>query len=417
MKRTLIAFTVAITLTFTIALPAAAQEVQYTKRPNNEMRDGPGNYYPLLYVFPPGIPLTILKKEGGWFQSRVRGMDSANTSLAGWVSKYCLVDKTPERGARRREFLMADPKASPTSVAAAIRGFALRYGKTDAGSVDILMKVQAARFPPEEYRRFRSETGQLALNRDVKPDLRKRYLDEYDVTIDERGVGLGVAAHIANSGLTDNQRLQKYLNLVATLLGEASGAYDIPVTVLVLKGPRVTALALPGGFIFVSERLIALCQNEADLASVLAHEMMHIVMKHGVKEIHERILNVKMDAAMKELEEEVGGETDEAEGDLEDLAAESYDVVVNPRLQAYELEADCGAALVLARAGYDPMALAGMIRRIERTVMADTAVTEGNPFAGMDFKRRYEAIVPFINDELSDVKGVLNAGRFSLYTK
>lgn len=416
MKRSLLDFTVMIILSLAIAASAAGQEVQYTKRPNNEMRDGPGNYYPLLYVFPPGIPLTIIKKEGGWFQSRVRGMDTIKSSLAGWISKYCLVDKTPERSTGKREFLMADPKASPTSVAAAIRGFALRYGKTDSGTVDILIEIQSTRFSPEEYRRFRSETAQLDLNRDVKPDLKKQYLDESDVTIDERGVGLGVASHIAASGLTDNMRLVKYLNLVATLLTEASGAYDMPMTVFVLKSPKVTALALPGGFIFVSERLIALCQNEADVASVLAHEMMHVVMKHGVKEIHERIMNVKMDAAMKELEEEVGGR-DEVEQDLEDLAAESYDVVVNPRLQSYELEADRGAALVLARAGYDPMSLAGMIRRIGRSVERDPATTENNPFAGMDFTRRYEAIVPFIGDELSDVKGVVNAGRFSLYTR
>ncbi len=54
--------------------------------------------------------------------------------------------------------------------------------------------------------------------------------------------------------------------------------------VIILNSDDLNAFALPGGFIFVTSGLIKLLQNEeAELAFVIAHEMIHIIAKHPFK--------------------------------------------------------------------------------------------------------------------------------------
>lgn len=57
-------------------------------------------------------------------------------------------------------------------------------------------------------------------------------------------------------------------------------------TIKVLKAQNLNAFALPGGFIYITEHLLAALADDRDaLAFVLAHEMVHIVLKHPLKRI------------------------------------------------------------------------------------------------------------------------------------
>ena len=53
----------------------------------------------------------------------------------------------------------------------------------------------------------------------------------------------------------------------------------------ILDTPIVNAFALPGGYIYLTRGLIYLCQNEAQLAGVIAHEIGHITARHTAKDI------------------------------------------------------------------------------------------------------------------------------------
>ena len=405
-----------LTVFFLIAvfLPAAvsAQTVQYTKRAKSEIRDGPGNYYPLLYVFPPGVPVVPLKHQDGWVNIHVAV--EKQSQITGWMSKYCLVEKTPASPLKDPGLIVGSPKASASSVSAAIRGFALRYGKTSSEAVDSLVKLYRRFFTPGEYAQFRLESPNFKETSHRKRAFVEKgsFLGEYDATMEEDGVGLGVAARVAGEGLVDDPQRLKYLNLLATLLSEASGAYDCPFRVLIVRSNQVNAIAIPGGFIFFTEPMLKLCRDEAELGGIIAHEMSHIIMKHGVREISERWMNIKMDEAMKELETETGEGPDSIEQDLEDLSVAAYETVNKPRLQSYEEAADSGAALMLANAGYDPTAVPRMVMRIRDAVRQNDQVQEENPFAHLDFENRYENVHKFISEELSEAKGITNQQRF-----
>jgi len=56
-----------------------------------------------------------------------------------------------------------------------------------------------------------------------------------------------------------------------------------PWRATVLNSPAVNAFALPGGFVYVTRGLLVLANNEAEVAGVLAHEVGHVIARHGVQ--------------------------------------------------------------------------------------------------------------------------------------
>ena len=84
-------------------------------------------------------------------------------------------------------------------------------------------------------------------------------------------------------GEYDDRELQRYVSSIGTLLAETSELPDLGWTFTVLNSPVVNAFALPGGYVYVSRGLIALADNEAQLASVLAHEIGHVTARHSAQ--------------------------------------------------------------------------------------------------------------------------------------
>lgn len=82
-----------------------------------------------------------------------------------------------------------------------------------------------------------------------------------------------------------NDQLSAYLNKIAAKIVEKNPGYANPgVNIFVTKSPEVNAYAFDKGVIFVNIGLIAQVENEAQLAYILSHEMVHINKKHSVTE-------------------------------------------------------------------------------------------------------------------------------------
>lgn len=78
--------------------------------------------------------------------------------------------------------------------------------------------------------------------------------------------------------------LHVQLNKIGKNLAAQSSRPDLPWTFGVLQSEGVNAVSGPGGYVFVSEGLLARLDNEAQLAGVLAHEISHIARKHAMRE-------------------------------------------------------------------------------------------------------------------------------------
>lgn len=83
-------------------------------------------------------------------------------------------------------------------------------------------------------------------------------------------------------GLVPDSALQAYVQRVGGTLAAASERPNLPWTFRVVDDPTPNAFALPGGYIFVTRGLMGMITSEAQLASVLGHEIGHVTAKHQV---------------------------------------------------------------------------------------------------------------------------------------
>lgn len=86
----------------------------------------------------------------------------------------------------------------------------------------------------------------------------------------------------AQLGLVDDPALQDYLQRIGSRLAAGSERPALPWTFRVVDDPTPNAFAAPGGYIFFTRGLLALMRNEAELASVLGHEIGHVTARHSV---------------------------------------------------------------------------------------------------------------------------------------
>src|SRR5215813_7158108 len=101
----------------------------------------------------------------------------------------------------------------------------------------------------------------------------------------EQAIGQASAAKLINVfHLYDNPDMTKYVNLVGNTLARQSGR-SVGYHFGILDTDVVTAVSLPGGYIFITRGALANLHNEAELAGVLAHEVAHVDRRHLEKEI------------------------------------------------------------------------------------------------------------------------------------
>jgi predicted Zn-dependent protease len=129
----------------------------------------------------------------------------------------------------------------------------------------------------------------------------------------------------------------------------------------VVNAREINAFALPGGPMFVHRGMLAAAQNEGQVAGVMAHELSHVVLRHGTAQ------------ASKATKYEVGA-----------LAGSILGAIIGGRVgsvvaqgtrfglgtafmrfgREYERQADIEGAQIMARAGYDPRDMANMFKII-----------------------------------------------------
>jgi predicted Zn-dependent protease len=86
-------------------------------------------------------------------------------------------------------------------------------------------------------------------------------------------------------GFVDDRQLQGYVQRIGRRLAAASERPRLPWQFHVVDDPTPNAFALPGGFIYVTRGMLNLLTSEAELASVLGHEVAHVTARHAVSQI------------------------------------------------------------------------------------------------------------------------------------
>ncbi len=154
----------------------------------------------------------------------------------------------------------------------------------------------------------------------------------------------------ASGLLLQDRDLDAYLDEVAHRLQPPSVWRQIPFRIKVLKNPCSNAFAYPNGVIYVHTGILARMENEAQLATLLAHEMTHATHRHQVREFRGKRNRT---AALASLRATLGGlpaigELTTALGELGTMAS------VSGYSRDLETEADMEGIARVVAAGYDP---------------------------------------------------------------
>ncbi len=89
----------------------------------------------------------------------------------------------------------------------------------------------------------------------------------------------------ASMGLYDDPELQAYLTQLGNRLAAKSERPNLPWSFKLVDDPIVNAFALPGGFLYITRGIMAHFDSEAQLASVVGHEIGHVTGRHAVEQL------------------------------------------------------------------------------------------------------------------------------------
>jgi predicted Zn-dependent protease len=221
----------------------------------------------------------------------------------------------------------------------------------------------------------------------------------FDLYFHEEGIGLGIAQKIAaQKGLVNDDKATRYINLIGNYLSQFTRAYDLGFRFYILNDNRASAFSCPGGYIFITKGILQICSNESELAGIIAHEMAHVVQRHGLKELHLNTAKIEAEKAFSELEDETG-EMSEEEKDLESYADNAYQNIISPRLLSYELEADKIAMAYLKRAGYDPTSVVSVLEKIQEAPTTHPDIFDDNYMKKDDMQERLIKARAEVRDE------------------
>jgi hypothetical protein len=177
-------------------------------------------------------------------------------------------------------------------------------------------------------------------------------------------LGLQVAAEVYKQMpvLPDSSRETKYIQslgkrLVETIPPERSWPFQFHV----VAQKEINAFALPGGPMFVNVGTITAADNEAELAGVMAHEISHVYMQHSAKQQSKGSLLEGLAGIAGAIMGRVGGTW----GSLAKMGIQfGAGTLMLKYSRSDEAQADAVGAIILWKAGYNPLALADFFEKL-----------------------------------------------------
>ena len=184
-------------------------------------------------------------------------------------------------------------------------------------------------------------------------------------------IGRTITANILSKyKVYQNKSPYIYINMIGQTIAQAS---DKPETFngyhfLILDTDEINAFAAPGGFILVSRGLIRCCKNEDALAAVLAHEISHVQLGHGMGAIRASRYTslgqiVGVEVAKNLGREQLAQAAEVFDGTVGDIMKTLVD---NGYQSSQEYDADKTAVTLLKRVGFNPAALKDMLEQMDQ---------------------------------------------------
>jgi predicted Zn-dependent protease len=174
----------------------------------------------------------------------------------------------------------------------------------------------------------------------------------------EQDVELGRASaeEIARQSVVfDDERVTRYVQRLGDKIAAHAPGYRFRYEFVVVDSPETNAFALPGGYVFVNSGAIEAARNEGELAGVLAHEISHVVLRHGTNQASKAYVAKN---ATRLIDTVLGGAKDDVRRFAHSLGLSGPGTLFLKFNRDAELQADVEGARLMAVAGYDPRDMA-----------------------------------------------------------
>lgn len=162
-------------------------------------------------------------------------------------------------------------------------------------------------------------------------------------------------------GFCGNPGLVSYIDQIGQKIASQAAPRSFRYVFKVLDDDSINAMALPGGYIYVTRGLLAVLNNEAELAAIIAHEVGHASCRHAAKQVTKARLFQLLSLGALGL----AVASPEARGYADAWFMASNEFFTQILLgygRENELEADEKGVRFTYQAGYDPRAISEFLR-------------------------------------------------------
>jgi predicted Zn-dependent protease len=166
-----------------------------------------------------------------------------------------------------------------------------------------------------------------------------------------------------------NRAAQDYINSIGQRLVSVGDRRGLPYQFQIIQDRQVNAYATMGGFVYVTTGLMLRAENEAELASVIAHEIGHIDQRHVIRQLQQT-------AIAQGLMTAAGLDRDRGIQLAMELAFR------RPRSREQELDADRYGLNLLTRSNYDPRGMVTFLQKLRQQGGTPPTILSTHPAPG-----------------------------------
>lgn len=186
----------------------------------------------------------------------------------------------------------------------------------------------------------------------------------------EISIGQGMAQQVAETEkASPDTAWQNYLNEIGQKIVKVCDRKDLEYHFTVIESDQVNAFAAPGGYVYFYTGLLKEMKSEGEMAAVMAHEISHVVARHGAKQI-QAMLGAQVAYTL------VFGSGDDQSQAMNLAVNAGMALAFSGYSRSFEREADQFGTVYMTRAGYDPNGMVGMLETLARIGGSQTDVFE-----------------------------------------
>jgi beta-barrel assembly-enhancing protease len=171
---------------------------------------------------------------------------------------------------------------------------------------------------------------------------------------DQQEIALGAQTNqqiVRQMKMSQNRELNEYINNIGQRLASTSARPNIKYTFQVVEDNAINAFATMGGYVYINTGLMKASDNEAQLASVIGHEIGHITGRHSIEQLKQTLI--------------ANGISSLAGLDQSQLSNAVLNIGLRlPKTREMEYDADRRGLENIIRVGYAPSAMPEFMKKL-----------------------------------------------------